>query len=82
MRGTLRTPIRATRRFVVIAALALSVFAHAQSAKKISSSGGAKEELIGTWHLVHIDAPGPDGKAMPVPQPKGMLIYTRDGQIS
>jgi Lipocalin-like domain len=82
MSGALGMPIRATRRFIVIAALAFSIFAHAQSANKISSSGGAKEKLIGAWHLVRIDAPGPDGKSMPIPQPKGMLIYTRDGHMS
>ena len=81
MRDTLRTPIRAIRRFMVFAVLVFSVFAHAQSAE-ISSSGGAKEKLIGAWHLVHIDVPGPDGKSMSIPQPKGMLIYTRDGHMS
>jgi hypothetical protein len=67
---------------VVIAVMAFSTFAYAQSAKKISGDSGAKEKLIGAWHLVHIDAPGPDGKSMPIPQPKGMLIYTRDGHMS
>jgi hypothetical protein len=67
---------------MVIAAMALSIFAHAQSAKKISGSGGAKEKLVGAWHLVHIDAPGPDGKSVPISQPKGMLIYTGDGHLS
>lgn len=71
-----------SHRFLVAVALAFSIFAHAQSAKKIGSSGGAKEKLIGAWHLVHIDAPGSDGKPAPVPQPKGMLIYTRDGHMS
>jgi hypothetical protein len=52
---------------MVIATMAFSIFAHAQSAKKINGSGGAKEKLIGAWHLVHIDAPGPDGKSVPVP---------------
>jgi hypothetical protein len=70
-------------RFIgVIAAVAFTLFAHAQSAEKIISSGGSKEKLIGAWHLLHIDAPGPDGKSMPIPQPKGMLIYTRDGHMS
>jgi hypothetical protein len=69
------------RFIVVIAATAFTLFAHAQSAEKVSS-GGAKEKLIGAWHLVHIDAPGPDGKSVPVPQPKGILIYTRDGHMS
>ena len=43
--------IRAPRRFMVIAAMAFSIFAPAQSATKISSNGGAKEKLIGAWHL-------------------------------
>jgi hypothetical protein len=41
-----------------------------------------RDALIGTWHLVRIDAPGPDGKVAPTPQPEGMLIYTRDGHMS
>ena len=82
MRARLKTPIGATRFLMVFVVLVFSVFAHAQSTEKISTSGGAKEKLIGAWHLVHIDAPGPDGKPAPVPQPKGMLIYTRDGHMS
>jgi Lipocalin-like domain len=80
MSSTLR--MSPCRFIVVIAAMAFTLFAHAQSAEKVSSSGGAKEKLIGAWHLVHIDAPGPDGKSVPVPQPKGILIYTRDGHMS
>ena len=41
-----------------------------------------KERLIGAWHLEHIDSPGPEGKPSDIPQPKGMLIYTRDGHMS
>ena len=67
---------------VVIAVMAFSTFAYAQSAKEISGDTGAKEKLIGAWHLVHIDAPGSDGKSISIPQPKGMLIYTRDGHMS
>jgi hypothetical protein len=48
------------------------------------SPHGASERdaLIGAWHLVRIDAPGPNGKQVPAPQPEGMLIYTRDGHMS
>ena len=70
------------RFIVVIATMAFTLFAHAQSAEKVSGRGGAKENLIGAWHLVHIDAPGPNGKSVPVPQPKGILIYTGDGHMS
>ena len=80
MSSTLRMSL--CRFIVVIGAMAFTLCARAQSAEKVSSSGGAKERLIGAWHLVHIDAPGPDGKSVPVPQPKGILIYTRDGHMS
>ena len=60
--------------FVAIAGLT-----QAQSAK---NQVGDREKLIGAWHLAHIDSPGPDGKSVDIPQPKGMLIYTRDGHMS
>lgn len=41
-----------------------------------------RERLIGAWHLEHIDSPEPEGKPSDNPQPKGMLIYTRDGHMS
>lgn len=44
--------------------------------------GGDRERLIGAWHLVHIESPGPDGKLAPGPPPKGMLVYTRDGHVA
>ena len=53
-----------------------------QSAKQAAGHDSARERLIGAWHLVHIDAPGPDGKPIDIPQPRGMLIYTRDGHMS
>jgi len=80
MSGARRTACRPL--IVVMAAMAFSTFACAQSAKRIGSDTGAKEKLIGAWHLVHIDGPGPDGKSAPIPQPKGLLIYTRDGHMS
>lgn len=82
MSGALGMPIRAILRFMLFAAMTFCIFAHAQSAKKPGSRDGAKEKLIGAWHLVHIDAPGPYGKSVPIPQPKGVLIYTRDGHMS
>ena len=63
---------------VLVVAMAFSLTASAQTAK----TGSAREKLIGAWHLVRIDAPGPDGKPAPGPQPKGMLIYTQDGHMS
>lgn len=63
---------------LLLVALVFSLSASAQTAKKSS----AREKLIGAWHLVHIDTPGLNGKPMPAPQPKGILIYTRDGHMS
>ncbi|MGA8088271.1 MAG: lipocalin-like domain-containing protein [Terracidiphilus sp.] len=59
-------------------AMTVSLAASGQIAKKDS----AREKLIGAWHLVHIDSPGPDGKSASGPQPEGMLIYTQDGHMS
>ena len=68
---------------VLAAVLAFAALSQAQSAKKQPGiHGSARENLIGAWHLVHIDALGPDGKPMDMPQPTGMLIYTRDGHMS
>jgi hypothetical protein len=53
----------------------------AQSAQK-KDAGSGKERLIGAWRLARIEAPAPDGKPNPMTQPKGMLIYTRDGHMS
>jgi Lipocalin-like domain len=65
------------------ALVAIAGFTQAQSAKKHGSGhDSAREKLIGAWHLVRIDSPGQDGKPSPIPQPKGMLIYTRDGHMS
>jgi len=65
------------------AVVAIVGLTQAQSAnKKVVGHDSAREKLIGAWRLVHIEAPGPDGKEIPIPQPKGMLIYTRDGHMS
>jgi hypothetical protein len=60
--------------------VAIAGLTHASSAQKEGAGqASAKDKLIGTWHL---EAPGADGKPMPIAQPKGMLIYTRDGHMS
>ena len=65
------------------AVVAIASLALAQAAKKqVAGHDSAREKLIGAWHLTHIEAPGPNGKPVEIPQPKGMLIYTRDGHMS
>jgi hypothetical protein len=63
--------------------LTFATVAEAQSAsRQAAGHDSARERLIGAWHLVRIVSPGPDGKPSPGQQPKGMLIYTRDGHVS
>lgn len=62
----------------LLVVMALTLIASAQTTKTVS----ARDKLIGAWHLVRIDAPGPDGKPASGPQPRGMLVYTRDGHMS
>ncbi len=71
--------MKSLRQSVLAAIVAIACFAQAQSAKQ---AGGDRERLIGAWHLVHIDAPEADGKPGNIAQPKGTLIYTRDGHMS
>jgi hypothetical protein len=74
---------RALRCGAFAAVAAAAVVVQAQSAAgQADDAHSAKDKLIGAWHLLRIDAPGPDGKAGGVPQPEGMLIYTRDGHVS
>jgi hypothetical protein len=61
--------------------LFLVLSAPAQSSSN-QTSHSDRERLVGAWHLVRIEAPGPDGKPTPGPQPTGMLIYTKDGHMS
>jgi hypothetical protein len=77
-----RIPAKAMYAVTLVVVMAFSIFAPAQCVKKTSSSGGVKEKFIVAWHLVHIDAPSPDGKSVPIPQPKDMLIYKRDRHMS
>jgi len=65
-------------RWRILVIVALCAASQAQSAQK-KDTGLGKERLIGAWRLARIEAPGSDGNAT---QPKGMLIYTRDGQMS
>ena len=75
--------MKVLRYGVLAMVVAISGFTQAQSTNKQSGDhGSAREKLIGAWHLVRIEAPGPDGRLVSVPQPKGMLIYTRDGHVS
>jgi hypothetical protein len=53
-----------------------------KSAQKNNEAVSDKERLIGAWHLVQIKAAGQNADAGSTTEPKGMLIYTRDGHMS
>jgi hypothetical protein len=67
-----------TLPWIVVATAVILAGARAQP----HTSPSGRNALIGAWHLVRIDAPGPDGKMTPAPLPQGMLIYTRDRHMS
>src|SRR5207244_9365439 len=75
--------MKALRYRAWIVLLAIACLVHVQSAKPQEAGHVSdRERLIGAWHLEHIDSPEPEGKPSDNPQPKGMLIYTRDGHMS
>jgi hypothetical protein len=70
-----------TRRTLIFV-VALAGIAHGHAAAQPATPADDRELLIGAWHLVSLEAPGPDGKLAAVPGLKGMLVYTRDGHVS
>ena len=50
----------------------------------VAQEKSLKQQLIGTWLQVSVDATFPDGAKRQLfgPNPKGMLIYTNDGYFS
>jgi len=75
--------MKALRYGALIMAVAVACVVSVQSAKTEGARRiSDRERLIGAWHLERIDSPEPDGKPSDIPQPKGMLIYTRDGHMS
>ena len=73
---------RTTQFLLFFAALSLCALSQAQTAVKNSGPTSAKEKLIGAWHLVSMEEPGPDGKLRHITGRTGQLIYTRDGHVS
>ena len=63
---------------IICLLIASGLFVSAQD----RTSQRASERLIGAWHLVRIDDPVSGKNANSGSQPKGMLIYTRDGHMS
>ena len=75
--------MKALRYGAWVVVLATAGLLHVQSAKAQEAGHVSdRERLIGAWHLENIDLPESGGKPSDNRQPKGMLIYTRDGHVS
>ena len=72
-----------TRRILWFFSLSLFLGLWAEAQTPANRPGHSdRERLLGAWRLVKIESAGPDGKAVPGPQPAGMLTYTKDGHMS
>ena len=47
-----------------------------------TAGGAARSGLIGSWHLVWLELPGPEGALRRITDAKGSLVYTPGGQVS
>jgi hypothetical protein len=74
--------MRAIHWGVLVMTLGFACIARTQVVSKSLANHDSSKERFGAWHLVRIDAPTADGKSTGALQPKGMLIYTRDGHMS
>ena len=68
-------------------ALALGGCAPATTVRPLGTATGpvsaaAGSSLVGSWHLLWLELPGPDGALRRIADAKGSLIYTPSGQVS
>lgn len=70
------------RSAVALMVVLAAGFLLAQTKGKPAGLTAAREKLIGAWHLVSMEEPGPDGVLRHVTNRKGMLVYTSDGRMS
>jgi hypothetical protein len=47
-----------------------------------AAGDSARPALVGSWHLIRLEVPGPDGALRRITDAKGSLIYTPTGQVS
>ena len=62
----------------LLVAAAVSVASMSMAQSKAKKAQTTRNRLIGTWHLVKIDSPSPNGEPQPA-LPVGLLIFTADG---
>jgi Lipocalin-like domain len=68
---------------MMVALVALGGCAPASRSTPAGTAGGpTRAPLVGSWHLVWLELPGPDGALRRITDAKGALIYTSGGQVS
>lgn len=67
---------------VALAACAASTQRPDTSARAENERSTAQSALIGSWHLLWLELPGPDGALRRISDATGSLIYTPDGHVS
>ena len=48
----------------------------------VAPSAALRPALVGSWHLIQLEVPGPGGTTRRITDAKGSLIYTSTGQVS
>ena len=76
---TMRTWIAA---LVALGGCAPTMRGTAGDAGAVAPPAASRSALVGSWHLIHLEAPGPDGTLRRTTGAKGSLIYTPTGQVS
>jgi hypothetical protein len=75
--------MRTMMTWMAAALVALGGCAPATRGNATGAAGGAaRSPLVGSWHLVWLELPGPDGALRRITDAKGSLIYTPSGQVS
>src|SRR5688572_15819825 len=54
----------------------------AGDAVAVASAAASRPALVGSWHLIQLEVPGPGGTMRRIIDAKGSLIYTPTGQVS
>ena len=79
--------MRTLTTWTAVALVALVGCTPAPRGPSLGSATGAthatpSSPLVGSWHLVWLELPGPDGALRRITDAKGSLIYTLSGQVS
>jgi hypothetical protein len=66
----------------ILAAVTMLCGMSAGHAAEQGAIGPDKAKLIGAWHMVSMEEPGPDGKLEHHAERSGMIVFSADGHFS